>query len=326
MFTAAVIGGGAIGERHLSALQNIEGIQAAAVVETNLERGKQLSEKFGIPAYWDLTDMLEEVRPQIAAIALPHHLHMDAALKCISYGCHLLLEKPMALSVEECDRILEAAKKKGIILMVGHTMHYLPENLKAKEIASEGRLGKLVMIHDVRFVNYYAGKRPDWFFERAKAGGGIMTNLGSHSIDRIQWLTNSKVLSVHSHLSFEGIRGDVEGAGMVYLQLHSGISAAIVQSGYAGAPRSEAELIFTDGMLRIVQGKGLYMSRGGEYEPVAIPESVPPLEMEWRELMECIREGRQPASCSGEYARTVVAVLESIYRSHQTGTEQAVLA
>jgi predicted dehydrogenase len=320
----AVIGGGSIGQDHLDALERIQEVEAVAVVELNEERGRQLSERYGIRAYTDDIAMLEAEQPDIAIVALPHYLHVSAALRCISYGCHLMLEKPMALTVEECDQIIEAAERQGVILMIGHTMHYLPENLVAKEIVSRGELGKLVMVHDVRHLDYYPEGRPEWFLEKSKAGGGIITNLGSHSIDKIQWLTNSEFVSVKARMSYDGKRGDVEGAGMLYLESSAGFSATITQSGYPGEPRCETELIFTGGMLKIVNWRGVYVSRGGAYESIPIPASEPPLTLQMRELLGCIREGKQPESCSGAYARSVVAVLESAYRSHQSGTEERV--
>lgn len=319
----AVIGGGAIGIRHLEALAQIEELEACAVVELNEMQGHALSSRFGIRAYTSMETMLETERPALAIVALPHHLHVSAALLCIEYGCHLLLEKPMANTVAQCDRIIEAAARKGVRIMVGHTQHYLPENRAAKLRLAGGDLGTLVMAHDIRHVNYFREDRPAWFFDRAAAGGGIVMNLGAHSIDKLQWLTDSRVTRVKAALTYLGERGNVEGSGMLMLTLSGGATATIVQSGYAGAPRSETELIFTGGMMRIVAGEGVYVSRGGPYEPVDAPPEDEPLVLQLRDFCRCLRTGEEP-ECSGAYSRSVIETLESVYRSHESGTEQRV--
>lgn len=320
---AAVIGGGAIGMKHLEALEAIDTLDACAVVELNLERGRALASRFQLPVYTGLEEMLEAEQPDIAVIALPHHLHTAVALRCIENGCHLMLEKPMANTVAECNGIIAAARRRGSMVMVGHTQHYLPENRAARQLIADTELGQLVMVNDVRHVPYFRDDRPDWFFERRMSGGGIIMNLGAHSIDKIQWLTGSRIVSVKAALSYLGNRGDVEGSGMLMLELDSGAAASIVQSGYAGAPRSETELIYTGGMIRVVAGDGVYLSRGGPYERVPAAELEPPLVLQFRELLDCLREGREP-ECSGKYSQSVIAVLESVYRSQGSGKEEPV--
>jgi predicted dehydrogenase len=320
----AVLGAGAIGARHLDTAKEVEGLESVAIVELNPQRAAEFAEKYGIRAYADYNDMLAAEKPDITVVALPHYLHKDAAIKCAEHGSHILLEKPMALNVAECDEIMASAERCGVKVLVGHTQHYHPENIVAKRILQSGELGKLVMINDMRHVNYYRADRPAWFLEKAKSGGGIITNLGAHSIDKIQWLTGTKVTKVKASLSFHGDRGDVEGSGVIFLETSGGIPATISQSGYLGASRNETEMIFTGGKLKLDTGKGLWISRGaGAYEQVEIEPMEKPFIRQFRDLMDAIRSDTEP-SCSGAYSRTVISALESIYRSHDTGSEQVV--
>ncbi|WP_168118834.1 Gfo/Idh/MocA family oxidoreductase [Paenibacillus sp. HB172176] len=325
MMRVAVIGGGAIGLRHLEALEELEELEACAVVELDETIRLQLARRFGVKAYAGMEDMLAAEQPQIAVIALPHHLHEEAALLCISSGCHLMLEKPMANSTASCDRIIAAAKRQGVTLMVGHTQHYLPENRAAKAVIDEGSLGRFLMAQDTRHVDYFRRNRPPWFFDRESAGGGIMMNLGAHSIDKLQWLTDSRVRKVKASLTYLGDRGNVEGSGMLMLELDGGATgtstATIVQSGYKGASRSETELIFTNGMLRIVAGEGVYVSKGDSYEKLALPEEpLIPLALQFLDLLASLRSGSEP-ECSGSYSRSVIEALEAVYLSHESGLE-----
>lgn len=319
----AVIGGGVIGERHLDAIQEVSGLEATAIVDVNEARCKELAAAFEVAGYTDYEEMLCREQPDIAVIALPHYLHREASLRCLDAGCHLMLEKPMALSTQECDEIIAKAVAVGRTLMVGHTQHYHEHNRKTKAIVQSGELGRLVMIHDVRHVNYYRQDRPGWFFERTKSGGGILTNLGSHSVDKIQWLTDSRVTKVKGAVSYHGDRGDVEGSGLVYLETSIGVPATIAQSGYKGVSHNCTDLLFTKGMLRLETGKGLYISRGGGYEAIEAEKRAAPFVLQYEDLLRAIRTGEEP-ECSGVYSRGVVRVLECIYRSAETGVEVTV--
>ncbi|MNO79589.1 putative 4,5-dihydroxyphthalate dehydrogenase [compost metagenome] len=235
----------------------------------------------------------------------------------------MLLEKPMALNLMQCDAILEAVAASNVKLMVGHTQHYWPANLQAKELIKSGSLGKLIAIHDTRHIYYYGDSRPAWFLEKDKAGGGILMNLGAHSIDKIQWLTDSRVKSVKAILSFEGPKGDVEGSGCIFLQTISSVTAVIIQSGYEGVARDETELIFSNGMAKLISAKGLWISRSGQYEQVHTVVQEDPFVLQFKDLLQAIQSEQDPDS-SGKYARSVIAALEAVYHSDEKGVEISV--
>ncbi|MGZ7440458.1 Gfo/Idh/MocA family protein [Paenibacillus sp. TH7-28] len=327
-YRVALIGAGIISGHHLEAIAQMgsERLTAVAVADTDEAKGRAAAEKYGLAFYAGYREMVREQRPNIVIIALPHYLHNECAVFCAAHGCHLLLEKPMALNVAQCDAILTAASEAGVKLMVGHTQHYLPANLRAKALIRNKQLGKLVAIHDTRHLPYYSDNRPRWFFEKAKAGGGIMMNLGAHSIDKIQWLTDSRIRKVKASLSYEGGLGDVEGSGVVFAETVSGLGAVIVQSGYEGVAKDETELIFTGGMAKLISARGLWISRNGQYEPVTgggCGDSADPFCLQLQDLLQAIEHGAEPDS-SGVYARSVIAALEAVYRSHETGVEQIV--
>lgn len=317
----AVLGAGAIAIAHFDAIRATEGFEACAVVDIDHVKAHEIARLYQIKAYSDYREMFERERPDVAVIALPHYLHKETAIYAAEQGCHLMLEKPMALSVSECDEIIEAGRKADIRILVGHTQHYIAENIQAKSIIQRGELGKLVMIHDARHTNYFQASRPQWFLEREKSGGGILANLGTHSIDKIMWLTDRTVRKLSASSSYFGSRGNVEGSGMIYLELDDGVPAAIVQSGYLGAPRNETELIFTEGMLKLATGDSLWISRGGSYEKLETLQTPAPFELQYSDLLTAIRNHSE-TSCTPEYARNVIAILEAVYRSAETGSEQ----
>lgn len=324
-YRVAVIGGGGIAAGHFRALQQMEDVQAVAVAELSRERADSLAAEHGLVAYTDYREMIVREKPDIAVVTLPHFLHKEASVFAVEHGCHLMLEKPMALNTAECDVVIEAVERAGVKAMVGHTQHYIATNQAAKAIIEAGTLGKLVMIHDVRHVDYYRATRPDWFFDKAKAGGGIFMNLGSHSVDKIQWLTDSRIVEVKASVSYYGVKGDIEGSGIAWMRTESGVSAVVTQSGYPGVGRNETELIFTNGMLRLETGKSLSISQNGVYEAISVREAELPFVLQYRDLLRFIEDGVEPSS-SLRYARSVVAAVEAMYSSNETGREQSIAA
>jgi predicted dehydrogenase len=323
-YRVALIGGGSIAVSHLEALRTMDKLKAVAVADISRERAELVAAQFGINAYTDYREMVEREKPDIAVVTLPHFLHKEASVFAAESGCHLLLEKPMALNAGECDAIIEAVRRAGVKLMVGHTQHYFAQNRAAKAMIAEGKLGKLVAINDARHVDYYRDPRPPWFFEKAKAGGGIFMNLGSHSVDKIQYLTDSRIVQVKASFSHYGPKGDVEASGLAFLRTDSGVVATVSQSGYpGGVPRNETELLFTGGMLKLLSGVSLWISEGGQYREVEVRQEEKPFVLQFRDLVRYIEEDVEPYS-SMEYSRSVVAVVESMYRSHETGAEMSV--
>jgi len=176
------------------------------------------------------------------------------------------------------------------------------------------------MINDRRHQQYDLPGRPDWFFEKSKAGGGILMNLGSHTIDKIQWLTDSCVTRLTASVEYEQTRGDVEGGGCAFLHTSAGIPATLSLSGYPGAIVDETELLFTRGSMMLRTGIGLWVSEGADYREVPMEEQVNPFVGQFEDLLSAIEEKREP-HCSLEYSRSVVAAVEGLYLSHQQGAE-----
>jgi predicted dehydrogenase len=316
-----LIGAGIIGECHLKAIGNMDGIRASAVADINLTQAQSCAERYDLKAYQDYRQMIDEVRPDIAIIALPHFLHKEAALYGLNNGCHLLLEKPMALNEAECKEIMEAAESNGRMILVGHTQQFLNQNLKAKALIRKGELGKLIMINDKRHGPYFVEKRPGWFLDRAKSGGGIVFNLGAHSIDKIQWLTDSRIVRVKANLSYlNESYPDIEGSASMLLETSTGVSCTVNLSGYEGIRSEETELVFEHGMIKIINHHSVWISKDGTYAEVPDEKAVDPFELQLLDLMDSIQTGQQPYA-SGEYAQSVVRVIEAVYESAGMGRE-----
>ncbi|MEF3304762.1 Gfo/Idh/MocA family protein [Paenibacillus sp. GYB003] len=323
-YKAAVIGAGIIAKVHMKTLHENEQTSLAAVADIDAERAGALAAPYGATPYVDYRRMVREERPDIVVVTLPHFLHKEAAIWCAEQGCHVLLEKPMAMDAAECADINAAGDRCGVVIAVGHMQHYFPAVMRAKQMIESGSLGRLVMINDRRHHFYFNAERPAWFLDRARSGGGIVRNLGSHSIDKIQWLTGSAVTKVKAHLTHCGERGDVEGSGLLYVQTASGVPAVVSLCGYHNVSVNETELLFTGGQLKIGGARALWIgSDAAGYEPVDLGEAPEPFAAQWRDMLHAVESGSGPVA-SGAYGQSVAAAVDAAYRSHETGAEQTV--
>lgn len=320
MYKVGMIGGGIIAHSHLQAIGRMPGLVASTVAEIDPAKAAAVADQYGLKAFSDYREMLASERPDIAIVSLPHHLHKESALACIRHGCHVLLEKPMALNAAECRDIDDAARVGGIKLMVGHTQHYIAENLAAKRWIEQGDLGELIMINDVRHKFYFTAERPRWFLDKAKSGGGIFMNLGAHSVDKIQWLTKGRVAGVKASLHFAPGLNGIEGGGIVYLETTASVPAVIFQSGYPGVNDEETVLVFTKGMIKLRTNESVWVSRNGVFERMDIVAPENPYVLQLQDLLAYIERGVEPY-CTGAYAASVVAAIEAIYASQESGKE-----
>ena len=125
-------------------------------------------------------------------VMVPHHLHETVALEAFAAGLHVLLEKPMAPTLDACDRILAAAARAGTTFMVAENAQYWPEVVLAQQLVDDGALGEIITARACSFVppldEFFGGERP-WRFDRAAAGGGVAIDAGSHWIRPLRmWL------------------------------------------------------------------------------------------------------------------------------------------
>ncbi len=313
----AIIGAGIISDDHAKAMEQIEGLELVAVVDVVEKRARDLATRYACEAFTDLEDMLRRTRPDAAIVAVPHSLHAEVTIACLRAGCHVLVEKPMATSVDDCTRMIESASEQERVLMVGHIHQYAPIYVAASEILSSGELGQIVGITDVRNIHYFPDSRPAWFLDPALAGGGITINLGAHSIDRIQLLAGSKVASVHGAIGRREPGMRVEGDAHAFLTLENGVTASMICVGYHVPALSRTEVYCTNGTLRCGYD-GLHVARGtAPLEPV---EVVPwsPFVRELEDFLAAIR-GERGVAIPGEYGRAVIETILSLYEQGAPG-------
>ena len=140
-----IIGAGSFGETHARAIAELSNAKLVAASRTNTDALAQFMRQFGGRGYTDYHDLLNDPAVSVVVIATPHHLHTEIAECAARAGKHILLEKPMAPNLAECDRIVHAAKQAHIALMVGFVNHYARAYQIAKQVIDSGEIGDIVL-------------------------------------------------------------------------------------------------------------------------------------------------------------------------------------
>lgn len=179
--TIGFIGLGNIISHHLTGLKATPGLQLVSVCDVDPEKVKRWSQELRCRGFTDYRDLLAEP-PDAVLVALPHGLHCEAAVEALRAGCHVLVEKPLAVSVDECNRMLRAARQCGRHLIVAETAGLQPGPALTGEKFRAGDLGRFFTgsILNERF--YFHKGRPAWFLDPATSGGGMFSNVGLHRL------------------------------------------------------------------------------------------------------------------------------------------------
>lgn len=312
MVGVGIIGTGWFGSEHARALAELSQARLLGVCGASLESAQVFARQYGGRAYAQPQELLASPEIEAVLIATPHHLHTDLTVQAAESGKHILLEKPMAPSLDECDQILAAVKQAGVKLMLGHLSHFERPFLRARELLASGELGEPV-VGQSSFVKFWMEhNRRSWHLERS-SGGGVMLTAGIHGLDRLMWLMGSPVSSVSAQFATHFHTQQADDSALLLLRFASGAAGTLSSIGYAqGAPSFLLEITATQGRLRIDPQQGLFIGRDNRWQevPHSLVKDWPlePLVEEWKSFMESIQQGREPA-VSGGYARHVMEVI-----------------
>ena len=190
-FRVAYIGCGGIAQTHLAALKTMPDVEVVAGVDIDPERFAVMKEKWGVEKlYKDWPTMLKEVQPDGVVVCTPNGVHAQPAIDSANAGCHVMVEKPMALDPKQCQQMIEASKKAGKKLAVGFQYRYHPNTEFLTRARDDGAFG------NVMFVKCQALRRrgiPNWgvFGRKELQGGGPMIDIGVHVIEMAHYTMGS---------------------------------------------------------------------------------------------------------------------------------------
>lgn len=323
----ALVGCGNIAQAHWAGIRGeAPHIAVTAVVDTHAEMLAAMAAKTGASPFSSLDDALAEADCDAVDIMLPHYLHEEAAIKAFAAGKHVLLEKPMAPTLDACDRILAAAKRAGTVFMVAEQSHYWPDALKVRAMIRAGAIGEVIT------ARAYFGGTPDafdgpkpWRYQRAKAGGGICMDGGAHWIRPLRmWLGEiDEVVAVVGHPLAEM---ENESFARALLRFESGV-VAVFDALHAGdfiGPGEEFRVTGTRGELVIEKGAHGNLIRydrahpGGEVIQSKHPgRGAPSFGYEIHDFSLAVLEGKTLAA-GPEFSLGELRTALAIYRSAET--------
>jgi predicted dehydrogenase len=308
-----VVGAGEVASLHVdAALQLSDLVRVTAVVDPRLEAARQLAARCDAVPLPSHGELVESGLVDAVVVASPHHEHCEQVVDLSAAGLPVLVEKPMALTVTDCERMVRAAADGGVPLAVGHLQRYLPTVATARRLLAEGRIGRPRLFVERRSVRYESGSHPAWFFDPVTAGaGGILLNLGAHSIDKLFFFTGSRTARPTSaRTSGDAVVTDVA----VTLDVADDVHATIVLTGTGLPAREEMEVVGSTGGMRISRVDGVSVFERGEvvdHLPAAADELTRAFVAQLADFHAAVVDGRQPA-VAADYGRDVLVVLEAV--------------
>jgi len=316
-----IIGAGIAGRRHAAAFARHPGAVVAAVAEVDDAAGQEFAEKFGVTHDRDYRRMLERGLDAVV-ICVPHALHLECGRAAAEARAHILMEKPIANTLDEAHAILEATSRAGVTLMMGYVHRFRPEVSNARRLIVEGRLGRVATALD-RFVSGSMVDTPAWVWDRAQAGGGVLMYGGVHPIDRLRWLVGEEIVEVHARTATYANPTTVEDGVVALLTFQSGAFGALYENapGYGRFGQWTTEVFGTEGALAITTGSTLEYKGYGQHEHWTYEEDHR-FDRQAEEFVAAITEGRPP-SVTGEDGLRGLEVVLAIYRSASSGRPQA---
>ena len=307
-----IVGAGIIGKTHKEAIDGNDQCCLAAVCDVVREKAEELAKGTDAKVYTDYKEMAAEVEMDAVILNLPHFLHKDVTIYFLERKIPVLVEKPMALNVQECDEMIAAAKANDTLLAVGHVYRYEGFYRKVKEIIEQGTLGELCMVTECRNTNYFAPSRPRWFLDKEKAGGGIVMNFGAHSIDKLLYTTGATAVEIKANGSNMLNDANIEAAAQVLLKLSNGASVALTYSGCEVPYFNEVVFYFTKGCVK--QANGLWIAKdGGSFEKLEAPYDKTKMGAQLEEFIKYL-DGEESEIVTPEYGREVIRVIEEVVR------------
>lgn len=215
----------------LPTLANDPRLQLVAATDPQPLACAQFTGDFGVTCDANFEVLCRNPKVEAIYIATPHQLHAAQVEMAAAHGKHVMVEKPMALTLDECTRMIDATTRAGVVLMVGHSHSFNAPILKTHEMIASGNYGSVRMIHALNYTDFlYRPRRPEEL--DTQAGGGVMFSQAAHQVDIVRLLGGGLVQSVMAHTGAWDKTRPTEGAYSALLGFENGAFASLSYSGY----------------------------------------------------------------------------------------------
>lgn len=207
-------------------------VKLVAATDTQTVARRQFESDFGGPTYDSVEALCADPQVQVVYIATPHQFHARHACLAAAAGKHLLVEKPMAITLDECTQMVDAARRAGVQLIVGHSHSFDAPVLRLRDLVESGRFGMLRMITALDYTDFmYRPRRPEELDTRA--GGGVVFSQGAHQLDIVRLLGGGRLATVRAFTGAWDPARPSEGAYSALLGFEGGAFCSATYSGFA---------------------------------------------------------------------------------------------
>jgi UDP-N-acetyl-2-amino-2-deoxyglucuronate dehydrogenase len=347
---SAIIGCGKMAQVHAQALKNIADTELVAVQSRSNEKAAATAARFGVKAYADIAEMIQQEQVQVVVICTPHPAHREAAVIAMQHGAHVLTEKPLAVSLEDCDAMLKAAATYNKQLGMVSQRRFLAPCRRIRQAIDTGKLGTpmlgTVVMYGWRDEKYY-GSDP-WRGSWAQEGGGVLVNQAPHQLDLLLWYMGSEMeelYGVWQNINHPYI--EVEDTAVAIIRFKNGAVGNIVVSnaqkpgiygkvhihgsnGASAGVQTDGGSMFLPGQSTILEAplNDLWTVPGDEQqlktwhaEDTAEFNAGDPVEyyirQQNRDFIVAVAENREPL-VTGNQGRKTVELFTALYRSMKT--------
>ena len=300
-----VIGVGAMGKNHARLYSELHGVELVGVADVNETLAISVAQSYGCKAFAGYNDLLDENLDALS-IAVPTTLHKKIALDATKKEINVLVEKPIADTIENADEIIKAAREKGVKLMVGHVERFNPAIIKLKELIDSGLLGNVVSI---------SAKRVGLYNPRIK-DVGIIIDLGTHDIDIMSYLYGERVKEVYA--SAGSVVHSHEDHAIITLNFDSGSSGVIDTNWLTPHKVRNLTVIGSQGIAEVNCIDETLRIFDQEWVRDAKIEREEPLKLELMHFIDCVQNDREPV-VSGKEGKHALEVALAAVESARTG-------
>jgi predicted dehydrogenase len=329
-----LVGCGAISTQHLEAISALADLRLAGVVSASVDRARTVGERWGVPWFTRLEDLLAADELDAVTISSPSGLHPGQALAALRTGRHVVVEKPIALSVEDADAVVREGHERGLLVATISQRRFEPAVRALHAAVEAGALGRISLI--IAEGLYH---RPQSYYDSAawrgtrNLDGGVLMNQAIHMVDLLRWI-GGPVVSVAAHVATLGHQMEAEDTATVSLRFDTGALGEIVATTCAN-PEFPTELrVYGDqGHVRIVGETAIEWDVTGLPAPFGdADQPIPPgtaatqtwgtnatgYLRQYADFASAVRAGRPPA-VTGEDGRNAVEVITAAYEADRTG-------
>jgi myo-inositol 2-dehydrogenase/D-chiro-inositol 1-dehydrogenase len=313
-----------------------EEMEVVAVASPSKGNAEAFAHRHGIPAFYsDYREMLRDPSVEMISITAPNRLHARITIDAATAGKHVVCEKPLCVTLEEADAMVDACARAGVLLLYAEELFFAPKYVKAKQMADEGAFGR---IHLVKQGEKHSGPHSDWFWDVEQSGGGALMDLGCHGIAFCWWfLGKPKVKSVYAQLSTQvnAHRTQAEDEAITIIEFENGAVGMVENSwNRPGGMDDTIEVFGSKGQTYadMLMGNALptYSEVGFGYAVEKASSTkgwtYPVFEEHWnygfpqemRHFARCVRGKETPIS-DGETGRVVLEVVCAAYASAGLG-------